>query len=86
MTTKRDYRLKWISVESSAINAVAYNSQRKVLHIEFHTGVIYSYLGIGRHRFKRLINAESVGKYFNEAIRPAPSVLPTTTLNEWERR
>lgn len=67
-------RLKWVTVDSSAINAVAYNRERKVLHVEFRRGVIYSYSGIGYHRYKRLITAESVGQYYNQAIRPEKGV------------
>lgn len=67
-------KLKWVQVESSAINAVAYNRDRKVLHIEFRHGVIYTYQQIGYHRYKQLINADSVGKYYNQAIRPEKGV------------
>ena len=72
-------KLKWVTVESTAINAVAYNRERKVLHIEFKRGVIYSYTGIGYHRYKQLIQAESVGQYYNQAIRPAGHIKEEAT-------
>ena len=75
--------IKWIKIKSDCIKAIAYNSHRKVLHVEFRQGTIYSYLGIGKHRYRKLLKAESKGKYFNEAIRHAPSILPTKSLNEW---
>jgi hypothetical protein len=62
--------LKWRTVNSSCIHAVAYDRQRKVLYVEFNHGGRYTYQHIGYHRFSRLLKAESIGKYFNEAIRP----------------
>jgi len=62
--------LKWKQVDSSAIVAIAYDAQAKQLHVRFQHGGSYMYPGIGRHRFNQLRNAESIGKYFNEAIKP----------------
>lgn len=61
---------KWKFVDSSAIQAVSYDRKNKVLHVMFRQGTVYSYPRIGAHRYSKLIHAESVGKYFNEAIRP----------------
>ncbi len=62
--------LKWKQVESSAIKAVAYDRTQRLLYVEFNHGGRYTYPGIGYHRYNKLIHAESVGKYYNEAIRP----------------
>lgn len=57
-------------VNSSAIRAVDYDRKRRILRVWFHHGGDYTYGGVGYHRYRRLVTAPSVGKYFNEAIRP----------------
>lgn len=62
--------LKWTVVSSSAIGAIAYDRKNKKLYIQFNHGGIYSYENIGYHRYVQLKKADSVGKYYNQAIRP----------------
>ncbi len=62
--------LKWHAVDSSAIKALAYNRKGRVLIVQFNHGSSYRYEGIGYQRYNQLKNAESIGKYFNEAIKP----------------
>lgn len=62
--------MKWKLVESSAISAIAYDRKTRVLQIRFQHGGYYTYQGIGYHRYSKLLRAESIGKYFNEAIKP----------------
>lgn len=64
--------LKWMKVDSSAIAGLAYERDKRVLHVLFHHGGLYSYSGIGYKRFYNLIHSDSVGKYFNQAIKPGP--------------
>lgn len=66
--------VKWRCIESSAIHAVAYDYRARVLHVLFSHGGEYSYLHVGKHRYRQLIHADSAGKYFNEAIRSGPVV------------
>lgn len=63
-------RNKWIPVDSSCLAAVSYDRRSKTLHVVFQHGGTYSYPNVGVHRWTKLRKAESVGKYFNEAIRP----------------
>jgi hypothetical protein len=62
--------MKWTPVESSCLAGVAYDRKTKTLHVIFKHGGTYSYSNIGTHRWQKLKKAESVGKYFNEAIKP----------------
>lgn len=62
--------MKKIYLNSSAIRAIEYDRKRKVLKVYFQHGGDYTYSHIGYHRYRKLVTAESVGKYFNEAIKP----------------
>jgi len=57
-------------LKSSAIRGVQYDRKNKVLKVYFNHGGDYTYSNIGYHRYRKLVTAESVGKYFNEAIKP----------------
>lgn len=57
-------------VESSVIASVAHDPQANVLEVEFRNGRLYEYFGVPHGEYEALLSAESVGKYFNEEIRP----------------
>ncbi len=57
-------------VKSSVIAAVAYDARHKVLEVEFHTGRIYHYHGVPRSVLDTMMSADSIGKFFNEEVRP----------------
>ncbi|MEO6786487.1 MAG: KTSC domain-containing protein [Chthoniobacteraceae bacterium] len=56
-------------VESSVLAAVGYDAQRRLLEIEFHSGAIYRYLEVPEEIHRRLLAAESKGRFFGAAIR-----------------
>jgi hypothetical protein len=56
-------------VKSSVIAAVTYDEPQHVLQVEFHTGRIYDYLAVPRRVYQAMLDAESVGQYFNQVIR-----------------
>jgi KTSC domain len=78
-----------VAIESSALSQVAYDEQRTVLHVTFHNGAVFQYLGVPPQTYWGLLRAESKGAYFNHHIRNAfagtklrdatqvPSHLPT---------
>ncbi len=57
-------------VKSSVIAAIEYNPTTQVLEIHFHAGRTYDYLNVPAEIYQSLLTADSVGKYFNENIRP----------------
>ena len=59
-----------VSVDSSAISAVSYDKETKVLRIQFVRGAEYDYPNVPEIEFKNLVSAPSVGKYFNQYIKP----------------
>ena len=58
-----------IYLNSSAIRAAHYNEHSQVLAITFVSGMNYDYYGVSKLIYLSLINASSVGEYFNEYIR-----------------
>jgi hypothetical protein len=57
-------------VESSVIASVGYDGDERILEIEFHAGRVYRYFLVPRATFDLLMAADSIGNYFNRAIRP----------------
>ena len=56
-------------VASSVLAAVSYDTGKRVLELEFHSGAIYRYLEVPEEIFNRLLAAESKGQFFGAAIR-----------------
>lgn len=57
-------------VKSSVIASVGYDVQERRLEVAFHNGRVYAYFEVPLSVYEELITAESVGKYFNENVRP----------------
>lgn len=59
-------------VHSRIISSVGYDSNRKILEIEFKKGTLYQYYSVPQFEFDRLISSKSVGKYFDKNIKKGP--------------
>jgi hypothetical protein len=57
-------------VASSVIAAVAYDEDNEVLEVRFHNGRVYRYFQVPREEHDALFAADSIGRYFNEVIKP----------------
>lgn len=58
----------WVDVESSAIDAVAYDDGS--LYIRWTDGASYVYSVVPRSTFEALLAADSIGTYANTEIKP----------------
>lgn len=56
-----------VSVTSSVLVSVGH--VRGVLEVEFVGGAVYRYVGVPEHVYVHLLNADSLGTYFNDHIR-----------------
>ncbi|MDQ1454194.1 MAG: hypothetical protein QOK38_4060 [Acidobacteriaceae bacterium] len=56
-------------VNSSELRSVGYELDISVLEAEFHSGEIYQYLDVPAELVLELLEAESIGRYFNAHIR-----------------
>jgi hypothetical protein len=56
-------------VESSLIQAVGYDPERRLLEIAFTSGLVYWYANVPLEVYAALLAAESKGEYFQKHIR-----------------
>jgi len=56
-------------VESSNLKSVGYDSERRVLEVEFVGGAVYQYDGVPPTVYAQLMSAASHGSYFSANIR-----------------
>lgn len=66
-------------VESSNLRSVGYDEFLLVLETEFKNGSVYRYYGVQPGVYDELINAESVGKYFNANVKSKYNFLKVET-------
>jgi hypothetical protein len=55
-------------VKSSFLAAIGYDTQTKILEVEFKSGRIYQYLGVEPGSHAGLVGAESVGNFYSRFI------------------
>jgi hypothetical protein len=58
------------AVKSRIMSSVGYDDTTKILEIEFHTGLVYQYLGVPPKVYADLMHSGEIGKYFSEKVRP----------------
>jgi len=62
--------LNWIDrPDSSVISRFCYDSERRVLVIEFKHGGIYDYYDVPESVFEEMSNASSAGRYYNANVK-----------------
>ena len=59
-----------IPVESTSLAVVGYDDERANLEVQFLSGARYRYAGVPADVFRRLVDAASKGRFFNEHVRP----------------
>lgn len=57
------------TVSSSNLASVGYDVDSLTLEVEFINGGIYQYYDVPEYVFEELLNANSVGSYFNTNVR-----------------
>jgi hypothetical protein len=61
------YYVEMIQVNSSFIRAVGYDGNN--LHVEMRSGQTYTHHNVPYYHFEGMLNASSVGAYYNHYIR-----------------
>jgi hypothetical protein len=59
----------WRFVESSSLHYIGYDRKKKMLHVWFRASHWYTYDNVSYYRYRKLLHAESKGRYFNRFIR-----------------
>jgi hypothetical protein len=60
---------KWINIDSSFIDQVAYSEAARIFEVKLKNGQVYTYKGIPRKVWKDFMKSESKGKFFNAIIK-----------------
>ncbi len=62
-------KIERIAVDSSMLNAVAYDEDEQILYAEFsNTGHVYAYYEVEKETFEELLDSDSVGGYMRSCI------------------
>ena len=56
-------------VKSSNIKSVGYDKENEILEIEFKSGATWEYLAVTEEKYKEMMEADSIGRYFIKNIR-----------------
>jgi KTSC domain-containing protein len=62
--------MKRVQVSSSTLASVGYDSDGRVLEVEFQHGGVYRYLDVPAHVYRELLTADSLGSYLSRTIKP----------------
>jgi KTSC domain len=68
MPPKGDGLMNSTVVESTTLSTVAYDDVRELLRLEFRSRAIYQYSGVPPAVYAALLEAPSLGSYFNRVI------------------
>jgi hypothetical protein len=74
--------MKMTPVTSSNIAAMWYDLEKSELYIKFKNSKTFCYLYVTQEEYGRLINAESIGKHFNQFIKAVKVGREVATANE----
>ncbi len=58
-----------VDMNSTWLEAAAYQDQWALLELKFRSGAVYSYFGVPAQTYEELLRAESKGGHFNYHIR-----------------
>jgi KTSC domain len=73
--------LERIPVGSSIIVSIGYDETTRVLEIEFMGGALYQYYDVPIADYQNLLNAPSVGKYFQDTIKSRFRLANVSSIN-----
>jgi len=58
-----------VSVESTTLSSIGYESGKRLLELEFANASVYQYLDVPAALYAELLAAPSKGRFFNQCIR-----------------
>lgn len=59
----------WVNLSSTSIRRVKYNQASQLLTVEFNNGGVYSHPKVPQSIFIDLVQAKSVGNFYNKRIK-----------------
>jgi hypothetical protein len=61
--------MDWQPLESKMFISTAYDAEKRILYLRFHSGDVYRYFEFPEEQYSEFLNAESRGRYFLSNIR-----------------
>ncbi len=61
--------INWQPLESKLLSSVAYDAEKRILYLRFHSGDVYRYFDFPACHYEQVLEAESQGRYFLAHIR-----------------
>ena len=62
--------MKWLTLESKMLSAVAYDDSKRLLYLRFRsTGDVYRYFDFPAAEYQAFLRAESKGRFFRFQVR-----------------
>lgn len=58
-----------MKVYSTSIEEIDYDEDKKILSVTFWSGATYKYFDVDYFDYEELIDAESIGRFFNQTIK-----------------
>ena len=58
--------IKMVNVESSCIESVGFDEEKKELYVKFNSGKTYMYPNCSKTLYEGLMNSSSKGRYMND--------------------
>lgn len=62
--------MKRIAVDSSSLRELGYDPEEQALEVLFHNGSLYRYEQVPAEAVQALLQADSLGTYFNQVFKP----------------
>ena len=62
--------MKRAAVTSRSLRSLGYEPDEQALEVEFHNGSIYRYEQVPPNVVQALLEADSLGRYFNQVFKP----------------
>ncbi len=60
-----------LSVNSSNVLSVGYDSENMILEVEFLKGTVYQYYNVPEHIYSDLLSSESIGGFLHSHVKGA---------------
>lgn len=65
-------KIGWEKVDSSNVEAVAFDEKTQTICVRFLNGSVYSYIGADMEIYSTLRHSASVGRYLNNVVKAFP--------------
>ena len=66
--------MKRVALQSSSLRSLGYDPEQQILEVEFSSGALYRYEAVPPEVVQALLEADSLGRHFNQVFAAALSL------------